>query len=117
MLVREASAYVSEAEAASHTALPILIWIGFNPVKDSGGNSAYTTGLTSFNLLELEIRQTPRDWSEILVFLADIAQYELKARVQIGDGDTVGSSEAERITIRHLPSAFIPDMTVAVIEH
>jgi hypothetical protein len=117
MLVREASAYVNEAQAGSPDQLPLLIWIGFNPVKDSGGNAAYSTGLTAFNLLELEIRNTAREWSDLLGFLGDITDYELRARVQIGDGHTVGNSAAERITVRHLPSKFIPGTTVAVIEH
>ena len=116
LMVREASAYLDEARAASHDDLPLLIWVGFNPVKTAGGHSAYTTGLTAFNLLELEIRDTELAWPALLSFMADVARYEIAGAVQVKDGETVGGSETERIRVRHKPSAFIPDMTVAVIE-
>lgn len=116
MLVREGGAYVQDNLAADRDNLPLLSWIGFNPVMDGGSRSAYTTGLSDFGLLELEVRTFKGDFAETFELLADIAHYQITSGVQIGDGETVGGSDAERIVVRHLASRYIPKTTVACIQ-
>jgi hypothetical protein len=115
MLVKDAAAYINEIEAADRDSIPLLSWLGFNPVTHDGYCSAYTTGMKEFGLLELEIRHSKMGWSEMLGFLADVAHYEITAGTQIADGETVGVSESDRRTVRHVTSAFIPDVDVALI--
>jgi hypothetical protein len=115
LLVREGRAYVADIEEASRENLPLFSWLGFNPAQEESGRSAYTSGLREFGLLELEARNSAMQWPELFEFLANVAHYELSTNVQIGDGETVGGSESERIVVRHLRSRFIPDTTVACI--
>ena len=115
LLVKEASSYVAEMEEANAENLPLLCWLGFNAVAHGFTLSAYTTGLSDFDLLELEIHNSRLEWSELCDFLANVAHYELASGAQIGDGETVGGSESERIVVRHLKSRFMADRKVACI--
>ncbi|MDQ3996081.1 MAG: DUF4261 domain-containing protein [Gemmatimonadota bacterium] len=115
MLVRNAADYVAEARIASRDVLPTMLWIGFNPVNDSGMLSAYTTGLTAFGLPELEVHQSTRPAAELLGTMADAASYELRTGRILGDGETFGFGESERIPVRHTRSSFLRDMMVALL--
>ena len=115
MLVQATEEYVDQARAAARDALPITLWIGFNPVKAEGTLSAYTTGLTGFGLLELEVHGSTQRAAEVLGRMADAASYQIATGQNLGDGDTFGASASERITVRHAQSNFIPDATVAVL--
>ena len=116
MLVRSAADYMSDAAQASRDNLPILSWVGFNPVREDDRLSAYTTGLTAFGLHELEVRGSALTPPELFGTLADIANYELSTGRVLNDGDTFGASESDRRRVRYRPSAFIPDTTVAALE-
>jgi len=116
MLVREAAAWVLEAQEATRNALPILLWVGFNPVTHSGRMSAYTTGMRDFDLLEFEVQGSQRAPLDLLNRLADIAYYAVTTGTQIGDGHTVGGADNERIMVHHGQSAFLPELTVAKLD-
>jgi hypothetical protein len=115
LLVREGQAYVADIEQSDRDSLPIFSWLGFNPVAEEPGRSAYTTGLREFGLLELEVRHSSLQWESLFEFLANVAQYQIANNLQIGDGETVGGSEDERLQVRHLASQYIPDTKVACI--
>lgn len=116
MLVRSAAAYLEDAVRATREDLPILSWVGFNPVQEEGALSAYTTGLTAFGLQELEVRNSARPAAELFGTLADIAHYQLSSGRVLRDGDTFGASELDRTQVRFVPSAFIPGATVTALQ-
>jgi Domain of unknown function (DUF4261) len=116
MLVRSASDLRDDAQTASRENLPLLSWIGFNPVREDETFSAYTTGLAAFGLLELEVRRSKRDIPDLLGKLADVANYQLSSGAVLRDGDTFGETEFDRTSVRYGQSAFIPDTTVAALE-
>jgi hypothetical protein len=115
-LLREASAYLADIEAATPKSLPMLSWIGFHAVQDGDMRSAYTAGLAEFGLLELEVRDTRLDWQAVIGLMGDIAHYEMVSGIQIRDGETVGVTEADRKRVRHLDSTYFPGTKSAVIE-
>jgi hypothetical protein len=115
MLIREGPVYVADIEQADRDNLPVFSWLGFIPVAGDRGQSVYTTGLREFELLELEIRNSSLQWDGLFEFLANIAHYEIASSIQIGDGETVGLSEDQRLLVTHQSSEFIPDTTVACI--
>jgi hypothetical protein len=116
MLVRAGADYLSEAAGASRESLPILSWIGFNLVGEDEGFSAYTTGMSSFGLLELEVLRNKRPPAEIVGTLVDLVTYQLSTGNVIRDGDTFGESEADRTIVRNRAATFIPGSTVAGVE-
>jgi hypothetical protein len=116
MLVRSAADFGSDAANASVDNLPIISWIGFNPVRDDNSFSVYTTGLTAFGLNELEVRRSTRPVTELFGTLADLANYQLSSGKVLKDGDTFGATELDRTRVVYRQSEFIPDTTVAVVE-
>jgi hypothetical protein len=116
MLVRSAADYLEDAVRSSREELPILSWVGFNPVQEEGALSAYTTGLTAFGLQELEVRQSARPAAELFGTLADIAHYQLSSGRVLRDGDTFGASEFDRTQVRYGPSAFISGAMVTTLQ-
>jgi hypothetical protein len=116
MLLRSTEDFLADTATADRKNLPLLSWIGFNPVDDDGACSAYTTGLQTFGYRELEIRRSARPFSEILGRLADAAHYQIASSRELRDGDTFGETAGERRKIRFEQSAVIPDMPVAVLD-
>lgn len=105
-IVVEPGEYVAQAREASGDSLPVQLWLGIHLGPGAAGLSAYTTGMEAFDLLNLEMHDSPWSPPELFNFLANIAHYEISANLQIGDGETVGSSQDERIRVRHLPSRY-----------
>ena len=115
MLVRPAKAYIDEARDGSRSAAPVMLWIGFNPVNDDGRLSGYTTGLTAFGLLELEVRRAQRTEGNVIGTMADAASYQLQTGRVLRHGETFGYTTHDRMSVRHVPSEFLPDTTVALL--
>jgi hypothetical protein len=107
--------FMEMARTASRDDLPLLIWIGFHPVRNEAGASVFTTGLDAFDLMDLEVRDSKHEPSVILERLLDLAAYCILTGKPLKDGDTVGHSDAERIPVKHVPSAFIPGRMVCRI--
>ena len=116
MLVRSAADYASDIQSASRTALPILSWIGCNPVREGSMLSVYSTGLFQFGVRELEVRRSIKPAAELLGMMADLAHYQLATGNRLNDGDTFGETMVDRTRVRYEASEFIPDMEVAVVE-
>jgi hypothetical protein len=115
LLVRRASDYVDEANGAGPQTLPVMLWVGFNVVREGSEHAVYTTGLARFGLLELETSVAPLPVETLLDRVAGIAAYELSAGTQIGDGHTIGGTPEERFRVRHGVSTYIPDTPAALI--
>lgn len=101
--------YVEQAADANSEQLPIFLWVGFHPVRESAGLSAYTTGMSVFGHLELEVHDSALPADELLGRLADAAHYQLATGARLGDGQTFGATAEERVAIRHRRSRFIDD--------
>lgn len=101
--------YVEQAAGANPEQLPIFLWVGFHPVHEAGGLSAYTAGMSTFGHLELEVHESALPPDELLGRLADAAHYQLLTGARLGDGQTFGATAEERIQIRHRRSRFIDD--------
>ncbi len=108
-LVISPEQYVEEAAAANPEQLPILLWVGFHPVREAAGLSAYTTGMSTFGYLELEVHESTLPPDELLGRLADTGHYQLLTGARLEDGQTFGATAEERIQIRHRRSRFIDD--------
>jgi hypothetical protein len=117
MMVRSREDWLDDALATEGDGLPILLWVGINPVREEDGRaSAYTTGLSSFGIMEMEVRGSARSFEDVMGRLADAALYQVSTGARLGDGETFGFSSEDRHAVRHLPSRFLPDTRVAVLE-
>jgi Domain of unknown function (DUF4261) len=96
---------------------PMLL-VGVRLSRDTGRPgqpptlSAFTAGLSAFDLMELETIGYTGKPGELNVTLLDIASYLLSAGPVLKDGDTVGPDEKTKITVRHEPSKLLPGRSV-----
>ncbi len=99
--------YLSEAELMNDDYLPLNLWIYFGMRVTDKGNSCYTYGLKEFNKTEMEIVNSSQSLEDIRAFLFNIAHYVLEYNVAFQNGQTVGSSEEERIAISFSKGQFV----------
>jgi hypothetical protein len=101
--------YLNEGQLMSDDYLPLNLWIYFGLRATEKGNSGYTYGLKEFNKTELEIVNSSQSLEDIRAFLFNIAHYVLEYDVTFKDGQTVGGSEEEKITIQYPKGQFVED--------
>ena len=93
--------YLSEAELMGDEYLPVNLWIYFGLRSTDKGNSAYTYGLKEFNKIEIEVVNSSRSLEDLRSFLFHIAHYVLRHDVTFQEGQTVGGSQEERISVKY----------------
>ena len=91
--------YLSEAAMMRDDYLPLNLWVYFGLRVTDKGNSGYTYGLKEFGKTEMEVINSLQSLEDIRGFLFNIAHYVLEYDVTFQDGQTVGGSEEEKITI------------------
>jgi hypothetical protein len=86
---------------------PIHIWVDFRVGRiDESHSAGFTTGMAALGLMELEARHAPEKPSELHERFTSIAEYLLTQGPVIGDGDTIGTSEDEKIQVVYSRSEF-----------
>jgi uncharacterized protein DUF4261 len=95
-------------QTAAETAadrLPVEIWIGFGLIPEANEtHSVFTSGLEDFGMQEIEIHSSQRDPQFLYERLFDVVHYVLRKDVVLHDGETIGISDTERITIQQTQS-------------
>lgn len=82
--------------------LPLAVWINFRIRKnDNGGHSLQTRGLSAFNLMEIEIVDSPHQPGEMKELASILAAYLIDNGPVIKNGDTFGPNQKTRIVITH----------------
>lgn len=97
--------FTQTASEMSADRLPIEIWVGFGLIPEEGRtHSVFTSGLEDFGMQEIEIHNSQRDPQFLYERLFDIVHYVLRKNVVLHDGETIGISDTERITIQETQS-------------
>lgn len=80
---------------------PIMNLVFFGIYSRDGGNtfSGYTYGMSCFCKMEMEVLDSTHTASELLYFLNDIATYVIEADVTLQDGETIGFSAEQKLSI------------------
>ncbi|HEX5871434.1 MAG TPA: DUF4261 domain-containing protein, partial [Longimicrobium sp.] len=81
-----------------------------------GRVSAYTTGMSSLGIMELEVWASARPLEEVMDRLRDAIDHQTVTDQRLGDGELFGFPLEDRHPVRHLPSRFLPGTRVAVLE-
>jgi hypothetical protein len=93
--------YLNEAELMDDDYFPLNLWVYFGLRVTDKGNSGYTYGLKEFNKEEFEVLNSSKDLEAIRGFLFNTAHYVLEYDVTFQEGQTIGSSEEEKISISY----------------
>lgn len=97
--VLEAAHYTELAQMLQEEELPIPLWVFVGLYGGEKGNSAYTVGLNKFGRDELEVVESDKTPGELYEFLYMITQYLIEYDVLLQDGETIGFSEEQKLTL------------------
>lgn len=114
--VFEPGFYSQAANVMKDGELPYLNWLyfGIRQSRETGLYSGYTYGLASFGRLELEVLNTDKDPNELRGFLFNIAAYIISSDVVLHDGETLGFSADEKLTITKSEGVNLEGMTLKI---
>lgn len=116
-LVHEPRVFVEQVQNLAPDLLPLHLWIDFRiEPTDDGRHRLFTTGMRAFHQEEIEIPPSTRTPAEILDFAEAIAQYVIGTNPAIGEENTVGRSDEEKIRLTYAPSMLDPTVTVLKLE-
>jgi hypothetical protein len=117
-VISEARTFQMQALGLANRQLPIDRWIGFTwldgPPTDKGERTlaCLTTGLRPFVGRELEFLPAPLPPVTIAQRLIGTCQYLIANGLVLGDGETLGISQSERIRVRHAAQGQRPGVPV-----
>lgn len=92
--------------------LPDLVWVGL--YRDEEGLNAYTDGLSAFGKDELEVLSSGAAPGELRSFLYDVADYVITQDAVLFDGETIGTSEEEKLPITRSAGVWHDGMTLKI---
>jgi len=97
--VLPAEYFVMVASAIREDVLPVPTWIYFGIYPDGDDFSGYTYGMTYFGMDEIEVIKSSADPMELYDFLMDVAYYVIENDVLLQDGETIGFSEDQKLSV------------------
>jgi len=102
--------FLSSSYEARLDKLPMHLWVNCHVgVNEQGKHCGSTIGLGQLGHMDIETSDSPEPLADLYERLAGLAQYLLDNGPVIQDGDTVGESHAERISIVYGKSLFDPE--------
>lgn len=97
--------------------LPISLWSGLSVAKEEDGRaSLLTLGLGRFGVPNLMVGTSADGLDEAFDFLWNIASYVVRRGEAIADGETLGRTAEEKLTVSHIPSPIDDEATVMRID-
>lgn len=101
--------YIKEVEQND---TPISLWVYIGLRKNQNKNSAYTYGLKEFGKQELEVVDSFLSMEDLYNFLANVAHYIISNNVTLKNGETIGSTVNEKITIKASKGVFVDGVSL-----
>ena len=130
-LVHDSQMFINQAHNITPNQLPLHLWIDFRiePMDDGcqpgsdlhrqakSLHRLFTTGMRAFHQEEIEIPPTHQTPADMLDFATTVAEYIIRTNPEIGEENTIGRSENEKIPAAYRPSMIDPTMTVLRLEY
>jgi hypothetical protein len=92
-------------DMARRVSAPVALWIDMRCSQNQDGSyRLFTTGLSNFELMELEIASANRNCGDLRMWVMEIAGWLIEEHPTVNDGETIGLSAEERVLVRHGPS-------------
>jgi len=108
--------YFVQVAGQEGNALLATLWSGISIAADGGDPnrmSVVTVGMSQVGLLDLEVTAPrSRPMGETVTFMMDLLGYALTRGKVVPQGETVGRTADERLTVRHAPSPVDPKKRV-----
>lgn len=94
--------------------LPLYIWIYFGMRNENGKHSIFTYGLSDFNKKEMEILDSTHPFDELSEMMFNLAHYVIASNVTLKNGETIGMSEEQKLTIAESKGKFLAGNTLKI---
>lgn len=91
---------------------PVMLWIDIVPFRSEGAFGAVTNGLAAFAGREIEFETDKPDLHDVVTKVGGLAAYLIEHGPVLRDGDTLGASASERLTVRHATSSRFAGLAV-----
>jgi Domain of unknown function (DUF4261) len=106
-LVHEPRAFQAQADGLTAEQLVPQLWIDMRLESNGDGTIRFfTTGMSAFSQMEIEIDRTTLDPGSVLDLCYPTIDYILRSGVRLKHGETVGRSAEEKIAVTHEQSMF-----------
>ena len=112
--VFEPGFYKDAASVMKKGEAPYINWVHFGMYRLGNIVNGYTYGLSAFGKDEMEVVGYEADPVDLRNFLIDITIYVLSNNVQLLDGETLGFSEKQRLSISKSPGVAIERDTLKI---
>lgn len=113
--VFDPDSYEMAADVIRNGELPYLNWVHLGLVSGSEDTiSGYTYGLATFGKDEIEIINTTARPDELYNLLFEIAAFVIDEDLVMHDGETIGFTEDQRLSITRSPGVNIEGMTLKI---
>lgn len=107
--------FTETARTMSDESLPLYCWVYFGLLQENGKNSGYTHGLQEFGLQEMEVVQSELSLQDVHAKLYEATQYVVRYNVHLQDGQTVPTSEGQKIPVKRSNAVFLEGQTLKLI--
>lgn len=96
----KADIYYKETERLRDDVLPMvnLVWVDID-FEEDGTISLYTSGMEEFDQLNVEFLHCPWDPERAWNYILSVANYVLTSGKELTDGDAIGRTEKEELTV------------------
>ena len=115
--VLEPDFYVETAKIAVREHIfPIMNLVFFGLYSNDEGKTGcgYTYGMDAFGKQNIEIIDSVHGAEEVLAFMTDIAGYVITADVTLQDGETIGFTEEQKLTITQSAGVAIDEPSLKI---
>lgn len=106
--------YIATALRMREDEFPLANLVYFGLYRADGKLNGYTYGLAEFGKKEIEVLQTGAQPGELYGFLYDIASYIVLSDVVLLDGETIGFSEEQKLSITLSKGVALPEETLKI---
>ena len=91
----------------AHSELPLPVWVGVSVADTGAGKELVSIGMKQLGLPDLLLTTAKVD-GEVFEFFYDLLAYVTRRGKKLPEGDAVGRTGKEKLTVRYVPSPLDP---------
>lgn len=112
--VYEKEFYINFAKTIDEGECPVPIYVFVGMYSENDKIFAFTSGLSVFGKLEMEIPGTAAQPNDVLNFMYTISEYVISEDVTLQDGETIGFTEEQKIPVSISKGLALPGDTIKI---
>ncbi len=106
--------YINFAKTIDEGECPVPIYVYVGMYIDEKKVYAFTSGMSVFGKLEMEITGTEAEPDDVLNFMYSICEYVITEDIELNDGETIGFTEDQKVPIEISQGVSVDGDTVKI---